>query len=196
MEIRFDTLAKFSSWFEPDAAASLTATQRWQVDSSGSTPSSSTGPGGNSAGPYIFFESSGNYQADLLHLQSRRAMAASVFPAGTDRKLTLRACMMRTSFGDAAADGLRIETQSGSSWSVLDTLEWYPQANNLTPGDTVTTAASSDTFTVVQNGGWVDFEADIPDGASGVRFTNWRTNSNHIIRRDAALWSAKLEWVA
>ncbi len=153
--LRLDTLTALGSLGAYTAAGS-----GWAVATSGSTPTASTGPGTNSAGPYVHTEASGT---DALVAAGTVTLLSSVLTAwsGAGRMLTLRACLQGTFGSD---EGLQLSaTIDGAEHTAPLFVGWaYSDSNDA--DDTISDAASVEQ-SCAQDGGWVDFSWAVPDGA-------------------------------
>ena len=170
----------------------------WKQDSGGSTGSTGTGPGTNSAGSYVHSESTSGVEPNIP-LTSTLTALASVMSAwvGNGRVLALRACIQGNgTYPNDSASGLQIQGRATNrdSWATIELLEGWAYSNSLTPGDTVIDSLGV-TKTIVQAGGWVDFEVVIPDAHRQLRIrnipiTDSTTATNYL--HDAALWNMAL----
>ena len=167
----------------------------WQQDSGGTTVSGGTGPGTNSAGPYVHSESSSSLSPDIP-LTSTLTALASVMSSwvGNGRVLALRACIQgNDTYPNDLASGLQIQGRATNRdvWTTIELLEGWAYSNSLNPGDTVMDSLGV-TRTVVQAGGWVDFEVTIPDAHRQLRIRNIPASTGVNHRHDAALWHIAL----
>ena len=194
--IRLDSLNALDAVFRRQDTG--TQNGAWQQDSGGSTGSTGTGPGTNSAGSYVHSESTSGVAPDIP-LTSTITALASVMSAwvGNGRVLALRACIQGNgTYPNDSASGLQIQGRATNSdfWATIELLEGWAYSNTLTPGDTVMDSLGV-TKTIVQAGGWVDFEVTIPDAHRQLRIRNIpitgsTTATNYL--HDAALWHMAL----
>ena len=153
----------------------------------GSTSSSGTGPGNNSDGPYVYSESSSSSNANQIRTRSTLTALETTMAGwtGSGRVFQARLCV-QGNYG--AADGLVFQSRlnDAASWETLDTLVGWQYQNDYSAGATPDNEAG-ETVDIVQAGGWVDFEVEIPDGHTGFRFYNEPAGSS-LHRHDAAMW--------
>ena len=185
--IRLDSLAALDTVFTREDTSSSGGA--WQRDPSGSTSSPNTGPGSNSAGAYVFSESSGS--DDTLPDASTITVLSTVMAAwlGNGRILVLRACIQGDgTYPNDSASGLQIQGRDSDSddWVTIDLLEGWGYSDSFTPGDTVMDSLGVDQL-VVQAGGWVDFAVTIPDTHTQLRIRNI-PSGGATFRHDAAMW--------
>ena len=102
--------------------------------------------------------------------------------------MRLRMCP-QGAFG--AGEGLEVQsTPTGGTWTDIVRIPGTPYAAALTVGAVVTDADGVD-HAVVQDGGWIDVNVDIPDDADEVRLQEfWDAGSSS--QHDIALWSVQL----
>ena len=164
---------------------------RWSAKLSGSTASSSTGPGTNNALPFVHTETSFSGDEDDFPARGNAVMKAASIQAGTARTLNLRVCVQGV-FGDAAGEGLKVQARASNAdaWADALTIPGWQYANyeagdaltewdgNPLPAGTVCAAA----------GGWIDVSALIPDDATQVRLRpNTVGDSGSSFQHDIAL---------
>ena len=124
--IRLDSLSALDAVFvRADTGSNQGA---WAVDADGTTQSTATGPGDNSAGPYVYSESSGS-DATLPDV-STLTVLDTVMAAwtGTGRVFNLRACLQGTgTYPNDSASGLEIQGRAsdGDPWTRIDLLEGW-----------------------------------------------------------------------
>ena len=162
----------------------------WLVDTGGSTFSSNTGPGNNSAAPYVYSEST--QSTDTLPEISTLTALATVMDAwlGNGRILALRACIQgEGTYPNDSASGLQIQGRGSDSddWATIDLLEGWAYSNSLEPGDTIMDSLGVNRV-VAQAGGWVDFEVTIPNTHTQLRIRNIPAMVGEPFRHDAAMW--------
>ena len=186
---RLDSFFDLNSIF--DRATTDTNGGGWRLDLSGSTSTGFTGPGANSGGPYVFSESSlgpGEHTGDTVTAQSTLTVKATVMTAwtGNGRRMLLRACVQGLGF--ATGDGFLISGRASSSdgWAEILLITPWAYSDSYTAGDTV------GGNTIVQAGGWVDFDITIPDTYTEVRLQNAVSDAGTLFQKDAALWSVEL----
>ena len=183
---RLDTLANLQVF----ATVMLGNGGRWDEDDSGSTGSGSTGPGSNTDVPYCFTESSSGTNANIEEASRAVLNVVSMWPQATGRTLRLQASI--TGDYDYTGAGMVVQTQpTGGVWTDVRVVRGWLYRDDYVPGDTITPYQSGRAFTCMRNGGWGDFDFDIPDDATGVRIAN-RTMLGLAYQHDLALWSAHL----
>ena len=163
----------------------------WQPDSGGTTVSGGTGPGTNSAGPYVHSESSSSLDPDIPLTSTLTALPKVMSSwVGNGRVLFLRASIQGNgTYPNDGASGLQIQGRvtNNDVWTTIDLLEGWAYSNSLTPGDTVMDSLGV-TKTIVQAGGWVDFKTTIPDTYRQLRLRNIPASTGVNYRHDVALW--------
>ena len=163
---------------------------RWAVDASGSTPSSSTGPGSNSLGPYCFVESSSSAVNSIQSRSRVTLLVTNQWPRATGRTLRLEACLQGAFSADG--DGWIIQSRlaAGSDWEEQRLIRGWAYATDNNIGDTIADYDAVD-HECSRNGGWILFDIPIPDGHADVRMQlKWTAGSAS--QHDAALWQAEL----
>ena len=161
----------------------------WTADAGGTTVSSNTGPGTNSAGPYVYSEFSGSGTGDERSGNSILTALATTMAGWTGGGRTFR-CRASVAGAFGADDGLLFESRlTSGNWTPITTLIGWLYLETPIIGDTITDASGA-ARTVVQDGGWVDFEVALPDGHDQFRITVV-PNSDTIVRHDAALWAVE-----
>ena len=167
----------------------------WQQDSGGTTPSTETGPGTNSAGSYVHSESTGTANPDIPLTSTLTALPTVMSSwVGEGRVLALRACIQGNgTYPNDTGAGLQIQGRVANSdaWTTIELLEGWAYSNSLNPGDTVMDSRGV-TKVVAQAGGWVDFEVTIPDAHRQLRIRNIPAFAGESYRHDAALWHISL----
>ena len=184
---RLDTLANlqvFATVMTGNAGA-------WEVIStSGTTVSASTGPGTNSPGPYTYSETSSGTVTTIEEVSRAVLNVVSMWPRATGRTLRLQASIMGD--WDTDGEGMVVQTQpTGGTWTDVRVVNGWLYGNTYVVGDTIIPYQGGRAFTCVRNGGWGDFDFDIPDDADEVRIAN-RTMLGLAYQHDMALWSAHL----
>ena len=192
--IRLDTLTALDSVFvRADTGSNQGA---WIRESDGTTSSSTTGPTANSAGPYVFSESSSsdNTLPDVSTLTVRVDVMAAW--TGEGRIFLVRACVQGDgTYPNDSASGLQIQGRASDDdpWTLIDLIEgWGYSSTGYVVGDTVDDSLGV-SHTVVQDGGWVDFEVQIPDAYQQMRVRNIPAMSGSSFRHDAALWRVEFQ---
>ena len=188
---RLDTIAALETIFT--RANTGSSGGAWTVDSSGSTSSSSTGPGSNSAGPYVYSETSS--ASSLQDISARSTLtvrpAAMADWTGAARTLRLRAAIAGNGWS-RNDEGLEIEGRAApaDAWARIELIQGWAYSSGYQAGDTITDG-DGNALTCVQDGGWVDFAVTIPDDYTEVRLRSLPvsgTTSEH----DLALWEVEL----
>ena len=174
-------------------SGSLATAGAWTDRSTGVTPTSNTGPGTNSSGPYVFSESSASSGPAEILTNSKLVMLSSIMDTwtGTGRSITFRVCIQGTGWsGDD--EGLRIITGTTEADSTqLYRLTGWDYSNNYTVGDTVTNRQDDD-YTIVQVGGWIDYTIGIPDGHEYFELSSFIVALGSFHLHDLALWQITL----
>ena len=188
---RLETVADLETLFAPVAAG--TSDGRWAPDAGGSTGSGSTGPGQNSAGPYVYSETSGAGIADI-RTNSTLAFQAGIMSQwiGAGRTLEFRACIQGAAWVDVG-EGFEVQGRATSTdaWERIALLEGWGFDAYVT-GDTITDA-NGDGQMCAQDGGWVDFVVGIPDTHTEVRLRSMPVDGGGgFFQHDLALWRIKL----
>ena len=187
--IEFNSQALFLSSF---SNAIIGTGGGWKYQSSASSPTSFTGPGTNSRIAFIHTETSSGANASALVRKGRCNF--DVVPTQVSRTLHLRMCIQGL-FGDTSdAEGMRIQhrASSSASWSEAGFIPGWAYSDSYEPGDSITDY-DRNVLTCVAPGGWVDFEIDIPDTATEVRFVP-RLSGGTIYTHDIALRSIQWKW--
>lgn len=186
--LRFDSLGDFTDAFQANTGSSG---GRWRLSSGGSTPSSRTGPGVNSAGPYVHTETSATSGTFSTAVRNNSTAMLQALGAGAGRAITLRVAIYGSfAEADQANEGLEVQTRVGDgAWETQRLIRGAPYGSNIEEGDEITDAAGVQ-YTVVQDGGWRDVEVAIPDDATGLRIRELavRGTSEQNWRHDMALW--------
>ena len=165
----------------------------WRAFASGTTGTSNTGPGSNSPGPYVYSETSASLSVESIEANSKLVMVEAVMDTwtGAGRSITLRACVQGAGWsGDG--EGLRIKTGTTEADSTdLATLSGWDYSNSHAVDDEVTNR-QNDVYSVVEDGGWIDWTVDIPDGHTyfEVGLDLVSSGSRHL--RDIGLWQIEL----
>ena len=155
----------------------------------GVTPTSNTGPGTNSSGPYVYSEASASSGPAEILTNSKLVMLESIMDTwtGTGRSITFRVCIQGTGWsGDD--EGLRIITGTTEADSTqLVRLTGWDYSNNYVVGNTITNRQDDD-YTIVQVGGWIDYTIDIPDGHEYFELSSFIVALGSFHLHDLALW--------
>ena len=172
---------------------SLATAGAWVAQGTGVTPTSNTGPGTNSSGPYVYSESSASSGPAEILTNSKLVMLESIMDTwtGTGRSITFRVCIQGTGWsGDD--EGLRIITGTTEADSTqLYRLTGWDYSNTYTVGDTVTNRQDDD-YTIVEDGGWIDYTIDIPDGHEYFELSSFIVALGSFHLHDLALWQITL----
>ena len=138
----------------------------WRYDSGGSSASSNTGPGTNNTLSFMHTETSG--LGDVPTAEANGIAEFAVVPDQVGRKLHMRLCIQGR-FGNGE-EGLEIEQRANDSetWTQTGFAYGWTYSNSRNAGDTFEDE-NGVRQTVAADGGWVDFEFDIPDTATQVR---------------------------
>ena len=173
-------------------------TGAWVTDSGGSTATVNTGPGTNSDGPYVHSEATrGHWQDTVNQVQNNSLllvkpsqMAAWV---GNGRKLLVRVCVQGSGW-TALNEGFNISGRAGSgSWIHIALILGWSYSDGYKAGDILTDAAGIG-HVVQQDGGWVDFAVDIPNGYTEVRaYSRLWALEPRVKYHDLALWQVELQ---
>ena len=180
-----DVFTRFSDALSTDGA--------WRAQTSGTSGTSNTGPGSNSPGPYVYSETSASISVASIEANSKLVMLDSIMATwtGADRSITLRVCVQGAGWsGDD--EGLRIKTGTSEADSTdLATLSGWTYSNSHAVDDEITNR-QNDVYSVVEDGGWIDWTVDVPDGHTyfevGLDLTS--SGSRHL--RDVGLWQLVL----
>ena len=185
---RLDTLAALGAFGTYRAYDHVRA--GWAVRARASTGSAGTGPGTNSAGPYVYLETSAGGVATIKDDSIVTLRVVSAWPATSGRVLRLR-CSIAGDFRDAATEGLRVEGRTGGgAWTFIALVRGWAYSNTYRAGDRIVDAGGG-VRTCVADGGWVDVDTDIPDAYDAVRLRVVAAGSVSY-RHDVALFSADL----
>ena len=139
----------------------------WQFDSGGSTGTGNTGPGTNNALSFIHTETTMFGDAETAATNGIARFAD--VPDGTSRTLHLRLCIQGR-FGDGN-EGMEIQQRASDSdaWVIVgDIISGWSYGNSYEAGDTIINE-NAESLVCAEDGGWIDFEVDIPDSATQVR---------------------------
>ena len=167
----------------------ITTAGAWNSQATGVTPTSNTGPGTNSSGPYVYSESSAASSPAQILTNSKLVMLESIMDTwtGTGRSITLRVCIQGTGWLEDD-EGLRIITGTTEANSTqLVRLTGWDYSNNYTVGNTITNRQDDD-YDIVQVGGWIDYTIDIPDGHEYFELASFVVASASFHLHDLALW--------
>lgn len=167
--LRMDSIEAMEAVFTRTDLVNMGA---WIIEPDGSSHTGGTGPGFNSEGPYILCEASNGTQAQII-TNSQLTVRDEVFDlwGGNNRVLALRASIQGNGWLDHG-EGLEVQGHTGDdAYTRIALLEGWAFSSLYTVGQIVTDTAG-DTQTIVQNGGWVDFEIAIPDDYTAVRIRN------------------------
>ena len=184
---RFDTIAELETF----GTVTLGSSQGfWELlRSSGSTVSTDTGPGSNSAGPYVATDAGGAGLDDLEENSVVDLNITSQWSQATDRVLQLRIAVIGDF--DDTNEGLRVQGRTGSgAWVDIELISGWSYSNSYVVGDALG-VYSGPARACVQDGGWADVEIVIPDAYDDLRFGPIATAGN-VYDHDIALWSARL----
>ena len=174
-------------------SGNLATAGAWRSQTTGVTPTSNTGPGTNSSGPYVYSESSASSGPAEILTNSKLVMLESIMDTwtGTGRSITLRICIQGTGWS-ADDEGLRIRTGTTESDATqLVRFTGWDYANDYVVGDTVTNRQDDD-YTIVQVGGWIDYTIDIPDGHEHFELASFIVALGSFHLHDLALWQITL----
>ena len=164
---------------------------RWEIIAAGSTASGSTGPGGNSAGPYAATDSSFTTEGldQIITNSTFDLRLESNWPAATRRVLRLR-CAVMGAYANAG-EGLLVQGMAtGGAWTDIALIRGWAYSANYSTGDEITDYSGA-TITCAQDGGWVDVDTQIPDDIAEVRL-RLSVSGGSFHQHDVALWSAEL----
>ena len=184
VEFRTSSLASLATF-----AVHQTGTAgRWALDTIGSTGSGSTGPGTNSAGPYCFIESSSS-STNSIRINSLLTLnVVGMWPRDIGRSLRLQMCAQ--GHFDEAGTGWEVFSGHGGTWVSRAFIRGWAYANDRVEGDTITDYGGA-THVCVRDGGWIDYDVDIPDGDDAVKIELiYEGGTAH--QHDLALWQAQL----
>ena len=193
---RFENLGESTDALEnvfTTFSGSETFAGAWNERTSGSTGTNNTGPGSNSSGPYVYSETSASSNVEEIEDNSKLVMLDSIMATwtGSGRSITLRTCVQGTGWtGDD--EGLRIKTGTSEANSTdLAVLSGWTYSNGNAVDDEITNR-QGDVYSVVEDGGWIDWTVDVPDGHTyfevGLDLTT--SGSRHL--RDVGLWQLVL----
>ena len=114
---------------------------------------------------------------------------------GPGRSITLRACVQGAGWS-GVDEGLRIKTGTTEADSTdLATLSGWDYSNGYAVDDEITNR-QSDVYSVVEDGGWIDWTVAVPDGHTYFEIGLDLTSSGSRHLRDIALWQIELESTA
>lgn len=189
----FGSMAAFVAAF--DGVQQGSTNGLWLFGSDGSTASGGTGPGGNNEDAFVHTETSSATDAATLQTNGTCTMKPTMIPTGTDRTLRLRACI-QGQFGDGR-EGLEVQHRASDSdaWAEAGFIHGWAFSDTYETGDTFTDE-DGDELTCVADGGWVDFNIAIPDGARQIRLRPHYILAAQSFRHDVALremfWSGSM----
>lgn len=196
---RLDTIAALDGIFTRAGTGSdQGAWVQTGANHSGSTPSGNTGPGSNSAGSYVYSETSGSAPLATITANSTLTVKSDVMTAwtGTDRTLRFRAAIMGYAWTENG-EGFEIQgrVSASDSWARIELIRGWSYSDTYATGNTIDRgdAGTDDDLTCAQNGGWVDFDVTIPDDHTEVRLRSLPMpgpGSSH--QHDLALWDIEL----
>ena len=167
----------------------------WLPDAGGSTPSAATGPGTNSAGPYLFSESSsGNDSITLVKSVITFNDGVRSWLDGGDREIRFRVCL-QGEWNHDDAEGLDIQGQRPGemTWETIHVINGWAYATPVLLGANITQYRTGTVLECVQAGGWLDFTVDIPFEYAEVRLRN-RTVLGRTFTHDIAMWELELAY--
>ena len=183
---RFDTIAELETF---GTVTLGTNDGFWELLDDGRTGSSNTGPGSNSAGPYVATDATGASLDDLEENSVVDLNITSQWPQATDRILLLRVAVIGD-FGDTD-EGLRVQGRTGSgAWVDIELISGWSYSESYVVGSALG-VYSGDARECVQDGGWADVEIVIPDAYDDLRFGPIAT-AGDAFTHDIALWSVEL----
>ena len=166
-EVILDSLADLQAAFDNVVVGSDGG--RWRQTSSGSTVSGNTGPGSNNILGFVYTETSGSDEIDVIASRGIVDMQSDEIPDGINRVLHLRLAIA----GDYAdgTEGLEILTRVDDSgtWVQAGFIYGWAFSDTYEQGDTFDDENDVER-TVAADGGWVDFEVSIPDTAGQIQF--------------------------
>ena len=187
--IRANSLAAIDMYFDRDSSSQSAG--RWTVRQAGSTASGSTGPGRNTAGPYVYCETSGSAPSNIAERSMLEAHPTTMLAwTGSGRIFAARLCMQGDGFdANSAANlgGVEIVTAGpGEAFSAVALIHGWAYSDSRDAGD-MFDDFGGETLTCAQIGGWVDFEIPIPDTATafGLRVMHGEGAEFH---HDSAMW--------
>ena len=185
---RLDSVADIDAIFARDSSG--TTAGAWIADSGGSTPSSNTGPGTNSAGGYVFSETSQAGSEQQIEDNSVLTVLQSVMDAWAvpGRVLAMRACVQGAGWIETG-EGAVVEGRAGDSdpWTRIALIQGWAYSNTYAEDDEITDRGG-DALTCAQAGGWVDFEVDIPDAHAQIRLRSEIEGPQSAYHHDWAIW--------
>ncbi len=162
----------------------------WEIIASGSTTSVSTGPGGNSGGPYAATDASGGSFSEIGDNSEFDLDVEASWPSATGRVLRLRLCL-QGQYGDSPDEGLMVQGMvDGGSWEDIELIRGWGHNNTRTAGSTFNDYGGTERLCVL-DGGWVDRDMAIPDQYAQVRL-RLAASGGQAFNHDIALWSAEL----
>ena len=186
---RLDSIADLDSFFD---RASANARGAWILRDSGTTQSSDTGPGTNSGGPYVFSETSSGNAIDIPPGSTLTVNTTTMSAwTGIGRILALRASIAGA-FINSSSSGLSVQgrVSAADNFAEIELLEgWAYEATAYVLGGTLTDSAGDDQ-SIEQDGGWVDYEVDIPDTYTEVKILVIPSGPD-FFQNDAALWQVE-----
>ena len=189
---RFTTITDLDAIFDRNATQGRGA---WEADSGGTTATLETGPGTNSAGPYVYSETSGTDGLDTIQPNSRLTFKTTIMDqwTGTDRTLEMRLSIQGNAWLDTG-EGFELQGRANAadSWQRIALIPGWAYSNTYATGDTITDAEGN-TRTCQQDGGWIDIEIDIPDDTTMLRLQSSPVaGSGQVHQHDISLWSLEL----
>ena len=187
----FDILTSFEDFanFMEDSADGKWA---FRTDA-GSTPSQNVGPGSNSAGSYVFTETTSLDNISLQQLMDNSIVNLTVvddWPSQQDRILGLRCAIM----GDWNSGNERLAVEGredGGDWEQIRLISGWAYSNSYNEGDSITRFGESDANICAEDGGWLDIETYIPNRFRDIRLRS-RITGGTAYRHDIAFRSASL----
>ena len=160
----------------------------WETEDLGTSGSGDTGPGTNSAGPYVISDASGgNFGA--LTANSTLTLLPEIASAWTsqNRVLAIRVCIMGEF--EEEMEGFLFEGRESNSdeWETIILWRGWIHSDGYTVGENVVDYGGNN-VTISQDGGWVDFEQNAPDLYTQFRFSTVGIGGA-TFRHDVAIWS-------
>ena len=161
----------------------------WEEENAGAG-SSGTGPTNISDSPYVISDTSSSPDDPAVATNSALTLLPAVEAqwTGTRRSFEMRVCISGNF--DTATEGfeLRARASDSDAWARV---QLWPGWDNApyTVGDTITDGAGN-AQTCSADGGWVDFDVEVPDAATQFQLRTLVESTSNIDRRthDVALW--------
>ena len=188
--VEIDSQTIFEDAFDDEVIG--LSTGDWRFDIDGSSQTTNTGPGTNNTLSYMHTETSS--LGDIPTAEMNGAANFADVPDEISRTLHLRLCIQGL-FGDGM-EGMQIQHRvlETDAWTEAAFFHGWAYGNNYSEDDTITDENGVDQICAA-DGGWIDFEATIPDSALQVRVQpRYIDGGGGAHRHDVGLRSFFWEW--